>query len=200
MSLTSLNVMCLLSALLNLYVYSLSPFMLSPSLCLSFLPYLHYIKIKPNEKVVGLDQIDSLSDLAPSAITYLCLADVTLQKKKLKALPKALCQFTNIEILLLRGLGLSALPNCKFPNLRFLDLSHNSFSKVANIINVIKHSPNLEIINILYNPCAYREDVVGRMLTVCMYLVCILYILYLYNTYILLILSNIRLPYTQCFK
>jgi hypothetical protein len=120
--------------------------------------------------VVGIDQILA-ETMLPTSITYLCLADVVLQKKRLKALPKALAKFTNIEILLLRGLGLSAIPGCKFPNLRFLDLSHNSFSKVANLVNLVKNSYNLDVINILYNPCTYREDVVGRILTVCPYLV-----------------------------
>jgi hypothetical protein len=120
---------------------------------------------------VGPDHLYSLSGLVPSNITYLCVADVIIPKKKLKALPKALAQFANLEILLLRGLGLSTLASCKFPNLRFLDLSHNAFSKVANIVNCIKHSPNLDMLNILYNPCAYREDVIGRMLAVCLYLV-----------------------------
>lgn len=124
--------------------------------------------IKPNEKLVGLDSI--LSVVAPASITYICLADIVLPKKRLKSLPKSLSHFVNVEILLLRGLRLTSLSGCKFPNLRFLDLSHNAISRVANVVNLVKHSPNLDVVNVLYNPCAYKEDVVGRILAVCPFL------------------------------
>lgn len=119
--------------------------------------------------MVGLDAI--LSSVTPASITYICLADIVLPKKRLKSLHKSLTPFVNVEILLLRGLRLSSLSGCKFPNLRFLDLSHNSISRVANVVNLVKHSPNLDVVNVLYNPCAYKEDIVGRILAVCPFLV-----------------------------
>lgn len=79
--------------------------------------------------MVGLDSI--LNCIAPAGITYICLADVSLPKKRLKSLPKSLSPFVNVEILLLRGLRLPSLSGCKFPNLRFLDLSHNNITRVT---------------------------------------------------------------------
>jgi hypothetical protein len=127
-------------------------------------------QIKPHEKVMGLEQIPA-AQLSPGNVTYICLTDVKMPKKQLKDFHKALAPFTNVEVLVLRGLGLNNLKSCRFPNLRFVDLSNNAFDRIANIVALVKHSPNLEVANLLYNPCALREELVGRMLSVCPYLV-----------------------------
>ena len=64
----------------------------------------------------------------------------------------------NTEVLIIRDSGLTSLPYLELPRLLQLDVSHNKFTEVDSINELVENCPYLQQINLLNNPiCADDE-------------------------------------------
>jgi len=56
-----------------------------------------------------------------------------------------------VEVLVLRNIGLTSLDGINLPNLRFLDVSHNNLSNLESCMSMLRRSPALEVLLIHNN-------------------------------------------------
>lgn len=126
-------------------------------------------KIEDKEKLMDVKEITAPSkkkQVDPKQITFIKLVDITLDNKIKKNIGKAISQYTNLSILILRGLKLQKLDDFNLPNLQYCDLANNEIRTVKMCLAMFKRSPYLEIIKLMDNPVAkkptYRKKLIGN--------------------------------------
>eukprot|EP01132_Coremiostelium_polycephalum_P007517 gene7517-9238_t len=113
-------------------------------------PIKNYNQTPANVRILNVVELQS--SLSLSQITYLCIQDTKVTGKTKKLMFKNLGQCVNLETMILKKIDIGSIrSSVRLPCLRFCDLSQNRINSMGSIKSILKHSPLLEVLNLMGN-------------------------------------------------